>query len=93
MKLTFEYDPRKAASNLTKHGVSFDEAITSFFDTSALSMTDPAHSAPGDERFVNIGTSTKNRLLFVVHNEADGLIRIISARLATPAQRELYEES
>jgi uncharacterized DUF497 family protein len=93
MKFTFEYDPRKATINLRKHGVSFDEAITSFFDTSAISMTDPAHSAPGDERFVNIGTSTKNRLLFVVHNEADGVIRIISARLATPAQRELYEES
>jgi hypothetical protein len=91
--IRFEYDPRKAAINLGKHGVSFDEAITSFFDTSAISMTDPAHSAPGDERLVNIGTSTKNRLLFVVHNEADGVIRIISARLATPAQRELYEES
>ena len=63
------------------------------FDPSAKAIADPAHSAPGDERFVNIGTSTKNRLLFVVHNEADGVIRIISARLATPAQRELYEES
>ena len=93
MKFTFEYDSRKAAINLRKHGVSFDEAITSFFDTSAISMTDPAHSAPGDERFVHIGMSTKSRLLFVVHNEADGFIRIISARLATPAQRELYEES
>jgi hypothetical protein len=53
--IRFEYDPRKAAINLRKHGVSFDEAITSFFDTLAISMTDPAHSAPGDERFVNIG--------------------------------------
>jgi uncharacterized protein len=93
MTFIFEYDPRKAAINLRKHGVSFDEAITSFFDTAAISMTDPTHSVPGDERFVNIGMSTKNRLLFVVHNETDGLIHIISARLATPAQRELYEES
>jgi uncharacterized DUF497 family protein len=90
--IRFDYDPRKAAINLRKHGVSFDEAITSFFDTSMISMPDPAHSAAGDERSVYIGMSTKNRLLFVVHNEADGLIHIISARLATPAQRELYEE-
>jgi uncharacterized DUF497 family protein len=90
--IRFEYDPRKAAINLRRHGVSFDEAITSFFDRSMISMPDPAHSAAGDERFVYIGMSTKNRLLFVVHNEADGLIHIISARLATPAQRKLYEE-
>ncbi|MEO6807024.1 MAG: BrnT family toxin [Edaphobacter sp.] len=90
--IRFEPNPRKAAINLRKHGVSFDEAVTSFFDTSAISMADPDHSQPGDERFVNIGMSTKNRLLFVVHNEADGLIRIISARLATPAERKLYEE-
>jgi uncharacterized DUF497 family protein len=91
--IRFEYDPRKAVINLRKHGVSFDEAITSFFDTSAISMTDPTHLAPGDERFVNLGISAKGRLLFVVHNEADGLIHIISARLATPAERKLYEES
>lgn len=91
--IRFESDPRKASVNLRKHGVSFDEAITSFFDTLAISEPDSSHSTPGDERFVNIGMSTKNRLLFVVHNEEDGLIRIISARLATPAERELYEES
>jgi uncharacterized protein len=91
--IRFEYDPRKASINLRKHGVSFDEAITSFFDTLALSMSDPFHSTPGDERFVNLGMSTNNRLLFVVHNETDGLIHLISARLATPAERKLYEES
>lgn len=91
--IRFESDPRKAAINLRKHGVSFDEAVTSFFDTLAISMADHDHSNPGDERSVNIAMSTKNRLLFVVHNEADGLIRIISARLATPAERKLYEES
>jgi uncharacterized protein len=90
--LRFESDPRKAAINLRKHGVSFDEAVTSFYDTLAISQTDATHSAPGDERFVNLGMSTKNRLLFVVHNDADGVIRIISARLATPAERKLYEE-
>ncbi|WP_213805586.1 BrnT family toxin [Granulicella sp. dw_53] len=91
--LVFEYDPRKAAANLRTHGVSFDEAITSFFDTNAISEPDPNHSTPGDERLINIGKSTRNRLLFVVHNEEDGRIRIISARLASPTQRSLYEES
>jgi hypothetical protein len=51
------------------------------------------HSQPGDDRFVNLGLSTSLRLLFVVHNEEDGLIRIISARPATPAERDLYEEA
>jgi hypothetical protein len=90
--IRFESDPRKAAANIRKHGVSFEEAITSFFDTLAISEADLAHSTRGDERFVHLGTSTKGRLLFVVHNEDDGLIHLISARLATPAERERYEE-
>ena len=92
MFLTFEHDPRKAAANLKKHGVSFNEAATSFFDNAAISDFDAVHSTGNDRRFINIGMSTSNRLLFVVHNEEAGTIRIISARLASPAQRKLYEE-
>ena len=91
--LRFEFDPAKAASNLNRHGVSLEEAITSFYDPKAASWHDVDHSQPGDERFVNLGLSTSLRLLFVVHNEEDGLIRIISARPATPAERDLYEEA
>ena len=91
--LRFEFDPDKAASNMQKHGVSFDEAVTTFYDPNAASWHDADHSHPGDERFVNLGLSTSLRLLFVVHNEEDGLIRIISARPATTAERDLYEEA
>jgi uncharacterized DUF497 family protein len=91
--LRFEFDPDKAAINLNQHGVSFDEAVTSFYDPNAASWHDVDHSQPGDDRFVNLGLSTSLRLLFVVHNEEDGLIRIISARPATTAERDLYEEA
>jgi len=91
--LRFEFDPPKAATNLKQHGVSFEEAITAFYDPNAASWHDADHSRQGDERFVNLGLSTSLRLLFVVHNEEDGLIRIISARPATPAERDIYEEA
>ena len=91
--LRFASNPEKAASNLAKHGIGFEEAITTFFDPNAASWHDADHSQPGDERFVNLGLSTSLRLLFVVHNEEDGVIRIISARPATPAERDLYEEA
>lgn len=93
LRLTFEYDPEKAAANLRKHGVYFEEAITGFFDLDAISGFDADHSTESDVRFINIGMSTMNRLLFVVHNEDEGRIRIISARPATPAERRFYEET
>jgi uncharacterized DUF497 family protein len=91
--LRFEFDRRKAAANQRKHGVSFEEAIASFYDTHGRNWTDEEHSEPGDERFINLGRTTSLRLLYVVHNEEDGVIRIISARPATPAERALYEEA
>lgn len=90
--LNFEWDSKKAAKNLRVHGISFDEAATTFFDLNAISYPDQAHSSPGDERFINLGQSTSLRLLFVVHNEEDARIRIISARRATPAEQATYEE-
>jgi uncharacterized DUF497 family protein len=72
---------------------SFEEAATCFFDTLCTSQSDVAQSTPGDERFILTGLSTANRLLVIVHNEDEETIRIISARLATPAERTLYEEA
>jgi len=91
--MRFEWNQQKEAINRRTHGVSFEEALTAFFDIGAKNWPDDAHSEPGDERWINLGLSTSLRLLFVVHNEEDGLIRIISARTATPAERDLYEEA
>ncbi|MGH9425669.1 MAG: BrnT family toxin [Terriglobia bacterium] len=89
--MQFEWDPAKAAENLTKHGVSFEEAATVFRDTLSATGQDPDHSVD-EERFVIFGVSTSGRLLVVAHTERGDTIRIISARPATPGERKLYEE-
>jgi uncharacterized protein len=92
MSFTFGWDPRKAAANLRKHGVSFEEAATAFGDPRSLSIPDPAHSY-GEERFILIGRSERSRLLVVVHLEVtETHIRLISARLASRQERNSYEE-
>ena len=92
MALLFEWDPKKARSNLAKHGVSFDEAGTAFGDALSITVMDPLHSE-AEERFVLVGCSYRNRLLVVVHAESGDRIRIISARVATKRERLDYEES
>jgi len=89
--LQFEWDPAKAAENLAKHGVSFEEAATVFRDTLSATGTDPDHSV-GEERFIIFGVSTSGRDLLVAHTEHSGIIRVISARLVTPGERKIYEE-
>jgi uncharacterized DUF497 family protein len=91
-QIEFEWDPRKARTNARKHGVSFDEASTAFFDEEALVIEDPEHSEDED-RFVLLGLSSAVRLLVVVHcfRGADDVIRIISARRATPSEAGQYE--
>jgi uncharacterized DUF497 family protein len=91
--LSFSWDRRKASSNLAKHGVSFDEARTAFFDESALVIEDPDHSDEED-RFVLLGISTSARVLVVVHCiRAEGdEIRLISARKATKTEHASYAE-
>lgn len=89
--MAFEWDARKDASNLRKHGVSFQEASTVFFDPLAATGADPDHSA-SERRFVTFGMSCSGRLLVVAHTDRDDVIRIISARRAGRAERELYEE-
>ncbi|MEK7367613.1 MAG: BrnT family toxin [candidate division NC10 bacterium] len=89
--MQFEWDTAKAAENLAKHGVSFEEAATVFRDTLSATGANPDHSV-GEERFITFGVSTSGRLLVVAHTERGDTIRIISARPATPGERKIYEE-
>ena len=89
--LAFEWDPRKAALNLAKHKVSFDEAVTAFGDPLGQIVDDPRHSAD-EERFVLLGRSGRRRLLVVMFTERGEAIRLISARRATPRERRGHEE-
>jgi len=88
----FEWDPRKAAINVHKHQVSFDEALTVFNKPLARIHDDEDHSID-EQREIIIGYSVLNRLLVVCFTErAENVIRIFSARLATPTERGEYEE-
>jgi len=89
--LQFEWDPRKAATNLSKHGVSFEEAATVFGDPLGRFMADPRHSSE-EERLVLLGSSREERLLAVMFVDRRETIRIISARRATRRERRDYEE-
>ena len=90
--LIFEWDDKKAAQNIKKHGISFEEATTVFGDPFSITIYDPLHSKEED-RFVILGMSNKNRILVVVHTERNDRIRIISARKATKKERKQYESN
>lgn len=89
--ITFEWDDAKAASNLRKHGVSFEEASSVFYDPHALIVDDDEHSFDED-RFILVGLSEQPRVLTVCHcyRETNELIRIISARKATKNEEAQY---
>jgi uncharacterized DUF497 family protein len=89
--VNFEWDSRKAASNETKHGVSFDEATTVFNDPLALTFEDRPHSQ-GEERYLTFGLSSAQVPLVVSHTDRGGNIRILSARRMTPKERRDYEQ-
>jgi uncharacterized DUF497 family protein len=89
--MKFEWDLAKAKSNLSKHGVSFEEAATIFGDPLSLTIPDPGHSEQ-ENRFVTIGVSSKLRTVVVVQTDRGDAVRIISARLATTRERKDYEE-
>ena len=91
MSIEFEWDEDKAAKNVKKHDVSFEEASTVFGDPLALTIPDPLHSELED-RFITLGESHLRRLVVVVSTERGDRIRIISARLATRRERKNYEE-
>ena len=92
--LKFDWDKSKAALNKKKHGVSFEEAVTVFYDDDALEFHDPDHSE-SEDRFIMVGLSFKTKILVVSHclREAGSLIRIISARKATKQESERYWEA
>ena len=90
--MIYEWDPEKAVENEGKHGLSFDEAAEVFLDPLALTFDDPDHSND-ERRFITIGVTTKQRVVFVSHADGDGdQIRIISARETTRRERNNYEE-
>jgi len=89
--LRFEWDERKAVENATKHGVTFEEARSVFFDERARLIDDPDHSEH-EERFIVLGLSSSLRLLVVCHcyRSAGNVIRVISARKATTSESRSY---
>ena len=87
--MEFEWDDRKAEDNLLKHGVSFTEAATVFYDPLSITFDDPDHS-DDENRFIIIGTSAQARILMVAHTDRGDRIRIISAR-TLKKERRLYE--
>lgn len=92
MALIFEWDESKARFNLRKHKISFDEAKTVFDDPYLLTFPDDNHSET-ENRFLNIGLSSRLHVLVVVHTERHrGVIRIISCRKATRSEKITYEE-
>lgn len=89
--MQFEWDNKKAETNLQKHGVSFQEAATVFGDTLAITFTDPDHSMD-EPRHITFGLSRQKRLIVVSHTEREERTRIISARLMSLKERRIYEE-
>lgn len=86
----FEWDRAKASANLRKHKVTFDEAVSVFYDPLSATFPDP-DSSRSEERLITIGHSSRHRLLVVVHTKRNETIRIISARLATAHERKRHE--
>jgi uncharacterized DUF497 family protein len=86
----FEWDPKKSKRNLKKHGVSFEEAVTVFYDSLSATFDDPDHSV-NEYRYITIGLSSRDRLLVIAHAEREESIRIISARPATAHERKRHE--
>ncbi|WP_198265160.1 BrnT family toxin [sulfur-oxidizing endosymbiont of Gigantopelta aegis] len=90
--IEFEWNPSKAPSNKRKHGVTFEEAQSVFYDDFAIQFFDDENSGEED-RFLILGHSNQSRILLICHCEKDSgnLIRIISARKATAKERKLYQ--
>ena len=87
----YDWDEAKAASNLEKHEISFEEAATVFDDPLYIDFYDPDHSVE-EHRYLIIGQSTAGRLLIVSYTERDEIVRLISARQVTASEKRAYEE-
>ena len=92
--IKFEWDENKNRTNPQKHGISFDEAKTVFYDENAILFDDPEHSRE-EERFLIIGVTTNEKICIVSHcyKDNDKKIRLISARKATKSERKTYLEN
>lgn len=90
--LRFEWEPRKASINVKKHGISFEEGKSVFYDENAKLISDPDHSEDED-RFILLGVSHSLRVILVCHcyRSEDNVVRIISARKATPKESKAYQ--
>jgi len=96
MRLIFEWDTRKAQTNLRKHKVSFEEAKTVFSDPLLITFPNEYHSE-SEDRYISIGSSARGKTLLVVHTEHEEapdviVIRIINCRKATALEQRIYEE-
>lgn len=89
--MKFEWDASKAASNLRKHGVSFQEGASVFGDPMALTFDDPDHSI-GESRFLAFGITKNGKFVIVSYTGAAGVIRIISVRMMSKRERKIYED-
>ena len=92
MDIKFAWDEDKARSNEQKHGISFEEASTIFADPIAVIFDDPEHSDE-ESREIIMGYSNRRRILIVSFTHRDPTLRIISARRATPRERDNHERS
>ena len=90
--MQFEWDAIKADRNFQKHSVQFEEAATVFQDPNAVTFSDTAHSQ-SEDRYIEIGFSSRGRLLLVVYTERNSRIRIISSRPCSPSEANLYDPS
>lgn len=88
--MKFEWDRDKEKRNIKKHSVSFDEAVTVFYDPLSATFTDPDHSIE-ENRFITVGYSSQGRIFVVSHTERGNAVRIISARPATVLERKRHE--
>ncbi len=91
MAITFEWDENKLNRNLKKHGVDFEEAKTIFNDPLGITISDPVHSIEED-RYLDVGLSSKGRILVVWYTERNDNIRIIGCRKAIRSERKIYEK-
>ena len=93
-ELQFRWDDNKNQINIKKHGISFEEAYTVFYDDDSIVFDDPDHSVE-ENRFLIIGITFKERLCVVSHcyRENDNVIRIISARIAGKNEKKVYNDS
>jgi uncharacterized DUF497 family protein len=89
--MNFEWDSEKAAENLERHRISFEEAATAFGDPLSITVGDPDHSE-AEDRYVLLGMTFRGRLVVVVHTDRGENVRLISARLASRRERQSYEQ-